>query len=158
MSASGRLLVASLLLAGCRARPVCADNIPDTDPWRVQSDAELSASLASASSCALRTHRRVLLEFGASWCPDCRQMRALDATPEAAAALRERYARVRVNLEDWHAMAALRARWRIERIATFVVLDPASGAELARTTLEPVTGGTRIDAAGWARWLRAPSH
>lgn len=153
-------LLLSAALLGCRRGPrACADNVPPTAPFRATSDADFERDLAQARSCALATGRRVLLEFGASWCPDCRRMAQLDLAPGPQRALSDGFARVRVGLEDWHGAAnGLRTRWHVDRIASYVVLDPRTGEERARRTLEPVTGGTSIDERGWSDWLRAAAR
>ena len=54
------LLVLSLASAALAA-------LPDIYPAPEQAPADLAAALQTAGS----THRRVLLDFGGNWCPDC---------------------------------------------------------------------------------------
>jgi len=41
--------------------------LPDIYPAPAQASADLSAALRTAAA----THRRVILDFGGNWCPDC---------------------------------------------------------------------------------------
>jgi hypothetical protein len=130
--------------------------VPPAQLWVEQTDADLDARLRGAMACGRARGTRVLLEFIAPWCDDCQQMTRLEQTPVVARVLRARYERVRVNVGAWDRHVALRQRYGIDRIAAYVVLDPATGGRVAQTTVEPVTGGRAVTAEGWAAWLAAP--
>ncbi len=85
---------------------------------------------------ALRPAARVRI-VSAAWCSDCRR-----EVP--------RFARIAERLTGWTVEllgddAETRARFRIERIPTFVVEDPASGRELGRIVERPETGSLEGD-------------
>jgi thioredoxin 1 len=144
---------------GCKRVPEgCGRVIPEAELWALRSEQELAADLAHATQCGRARDTRVLLEFTADWCPDCRVMSDVEKQGEAAAVLRERYERVRVHVGHWDRHDRLREQYGVRSIATFVVLDPNTGARVAQTTVEPVTGGTGpMTPARWAAWLRNPS-
>lgn len=124
----------------------------------VESEAAIDAKVQQAMRCGRARNTRVLLEFIADWCPDCRVMTDLERAGEPAAVLRDQYERVRVHVGHWDRHEALRRRFGIDRIAAYVVLDPATGERVAQTTVEPVTGGHGpMTPAMWAAWLRAPT-
>lgn len=130
---------------------------PASEQWAERTDAELAAKIERATQCGLRRGTKVLLEFTAPWCADCREMARLEAQEPAASVLAQRYERVRVNVRRWDAHRALMERYRVRAIAAYVVLDPRTGAALAQTTREPLTGSTgAITSAQWAAWLREP--
>lgn len=113
-------------------------------------------AISSAKSCAARHGRRLLLEFVAPWCEDCREMAKLDETPVVTAALKSRFERVRINVGKWDRHEALRNNFDVRALATYVVIDPKTSKQLAKTTLEPITKkGQKLSAEQWARWLRA---
>lgn len=64
MSRAKRFVLVALLLLAAGAA-VAADRAIYPDPSRARAD------LAAALRTAAATHRRVLLDFGGNWCPDC---------------------------------------------------------------------------------------
>lgn len=114
------------------------------------------AAIGAAQQCAAAQGRRLLLEFVAPWCDDCREMARLDETPLVADKLRARFERVRVNVGKWDRHEALRQKYDVRALATYVVIDPATSRLLAKTTLEPITRpGQRLRPQDWAAWLDA---
>ncbi len=157
-------LAASFALSGvgasCRQHATtgdaCGAEIADADLWREYTDAELAARIDAARRCAATHGTRVMLEFIAPWCEDCREMTRLDRTADVSRVIHARYELVRVNVGQWDRHRALLARYGIDRIAAYVVLD-ARGEMVARTVLEPITGGHGpLTAARWIEWLEAP--
>jgi hypothetical protein len=132
----------------------CGQPIPVGQLWDETTEAEVLDAISSAKACAAEHGRRLLLEFVAPWCDDCREMAKLEETHTVAAALQARFERVRVNIGKWDRHEGLRKSFDVHALATYVVLDPRTSAVLAKTTLEPITKpGQRLDAADWARWL-----
>lgn len=121
-------------------------------------DAALAARIEEARAQAAASERRVLLEFVADWCEDCREVVRLSHEEPARGLIEERYVVVYVEVGRFDRHRALITEHRVDRIATLVVLDPATGARVGRTTLEPITGGQRgLTSAALADWLRAPT-
>lgn len=153
------ILLSFLSQAHCRRPSPCGNaNEPISERWAERSDAEVQQRVTRALSCGRARGTRVLLEFTAPWCADCRAMSALEEQPEVASVLDAQYERVRINVRRWDAHRVLSERYQVRAIATYVVLDPHTQAVLAKSTREPVTGsdGT-LTAAQWAAWLRAPT-
>lgn len=146
------IVLVALALACDRAR---APEAP-SDPWALRSDAALDAELAAARARARREGRRVLLEFVAPWCVDCREMTRIEETPPARDVLARRYVRVRVNVGAFDRHVELLRRYGITRIAHYVVLDPDSERPVAQTTVEPISNRAPMSSARWAAWLEAP--
>ena len=70
--------------------------IPVIYPPATQAKADLAAALQSAA----QNHKRILLDFGASWCPDCQTLDRYDRDPVNAALLQSSFVLVRVNMES----------------------------------------------------------
>jgi len=118
----------------------------------------LTARIAAARREASASGKRVLLEFLADWCTDCREVVRLSQEQPARGVLEERYVVVYVEVGRFDRHRALIAEHGVERIVTLVVLDAETGQRVARTTLEPITGGQRgLTSAQLASWLRNPS-
>jgi len=132
----------------------CGEPIPPAHLWDETTEPQVFEAISAAKLCAAKEGRRLLLEFVAPWCGDCREMARLDETPVVAQTLRTRFERVRINIGKWDRHEALRTSYGVRALATYIVIDPKSSKELAKTTLEPVTKkGKKLSAEEWAAWL-----
>ncbi len=132
----------------------CGEPIPHARLWDETTEGEVLDAISSAKACAAEHGRRLLLEFVAPWCDDCQEMAKLDETAVVADTLRQRFERVRINVGKWDRHEGLRNTFGVRALATYVVLDPKSSKELAKTTLEPITKkGQKLSAEQWAAWL-----
>lgn len=163
MSLRSTVLLCVMVSSAGGCRRVAADHgcgaalEPESERWAERTDAQLAAKIERAMQCGRRRGTKVLLEFTAPWCTDCREMARVEAQEPAASVLAERYERVRVNVRQWDAHRALMEQHNVRAIAAYVVLDPRTGARLAQTTREPITGASgAITSAQWAAWLRDP--
>ena len=134
----------------------CGEPIPLVNLWDETSESQVFEAISAAKACAAEHDRRLLLEFVAPWCEDCQEMAKLDETAVVAATLKSRFERVRVNVGKWDRHEGLRKTFDVHALATYIVLDPKTSKELAKTTLEPITKkGQKISAEQWAAWLAA---
>jgi thiol:disulfide interchange protein len=134
----------------------CGTPIPHARLWDETTEGEVLDAISAAKSCAAEHGRKLLLEFVAPWCEDCQEMAKLDETPVVAQTLHDRFERVRVNVGKWDRHEALRKNFEVHALATYVVIDPKTSKQLAKTTLEPITKkGQKISAEQWAAWLSA---
>lgn len=138
------------------AYPGCGQPIPVERLWDETTEGEVLDAISEAKACAAEQGRRLLLEFVAPWCDDCQEMAKLDETPAVAETLRKRYERVRVNVGKWDRHEALRESFGVRALATYIVIDPKTSKQLAKTTVEPITKpGKKLTAEDWRRWLEA---
>src|SRR5690606_33151723 len=105
---------------------------------------------------ARESGRLVLLDFVADWCSDCREVVRVSKLEPARSVIEERYVVVYVEVGRFDRHRALLREHAVDRIAALVVLDPASGRRLARTTLEPISSGAGLTPEALAEWLRRP--
>jgi len=134
----------------------CGEPIPVAKLWDETTESQVFEAIGAAKACAAEHGRRLLLEFVAPWCEDCQEMARLDETALVAATLKERFERVRVNVGKWDHHEGLRSTFDVHALATYIVIDPKTSKQLAKTTLEPITKkGQRISAEQWAAWLNA---
>jgi thiol-disulfide isomerase/thioredoxin len=81
---------------------------------------------------AERAGSPIVLDFTAGWCGPCRQMR-----PAVEQLVRQGYPIKPVDIDRSPELAE---RYKVEGVPTFVVVDPADGRELARTSgLQPAS-------------------
>ena len=150
-------LIAVLFVAACKPAGGSGSvtDAPMEDPFAERSDAEVSAAIAAAKDRARSEGKRVLLEFVAPWCTDCREVTRLSRLEPAASVLREKYVVVPVNVGRFDRNKALLREHGVKEIAALVVLD-AEGKTIAKTTLEPITKKQGLTPEELAVWLRSP--
>lgn len=146
------------VLLACGSGSERAPSGLEADPFVPMSDEALIERITEARAQASASDRRVLLDFIADWCEDCREVVRLSHLEPARTVIEERYVVVYVEVGRFDRHRALIAEHRIDRIAALVVLDPDTGQRVAKTTLEPITGGQRgFTSEALAAWLRDPS-
>lgn len=151
-------LVALLAAAGASA---CGDRpqpggTSAAETFKERSDQEVEQALAAAKEQARRENKRVLLEFVAPWCADCREVAKIARQEPAASVLREGYVVVPVNVGRFDRHKALLREHDVKVIAALVVLDP-DGKRVAKTTLEPISKKDALTPDELAAWLRSPA-
>jgi thiol-disulfide isomerase/thioredoxin len=132
----------------------CGVPIPTERLWDETTESQALEAISVAKACAAQHGRRLLLEFVAPWCKDCREMARLDETPIVTQQLRSRFERVRINVGQWDRHEGLRRSYEVRALATYVVINPKTSQLLVKTTLEPITKkGKKLTPAQWASWL-----
>jgi hypothetical protein len=134
----------------------CGEAIPVAKLWDETTESQVLEAISAAKQCAAKSGRRLLLEFVAPWCADCREMAKLDETAVVSETLRARFERVRVNVGKWDRHEALRDNFKVRALATYIVIDPKTSRVLSQTTLEPISKqrGKKLTAEDWASWLK----
>jgi thiol:disulfide interchange protein len=134
------LLIAALALGMLTA---CVPSKPKR-PAIYDPSANAHEQIAQALAAGKREGKRVLLQFGANWCPDCQAMHKLFHNhPEIAAALRAHYVLVMVNTDNSDGPrrnADIVAKYGnpIEKgIPALVILD-SNGAQLTTKNNNPL--------------------
>ncbi|MFT8807177.1 thioredoxin family protein [Gluconobacter sp.] len=82
--------------------------------------------VAQAFALAQKTHRRVLLDFGGNWCPDCKMLSGIFALPDAAHWLDSQFVVVPVNVGRINTNLDLAARYgvTIKAVPTVIIVTP----------------------------------
>jgi thiol:disulfide interchange protein len=84
------VLAAVLALSAGTARSAGRDIYPDP--------AQAKADLAAALKIAATTHKRILLDFGGNWCPDCQVLDIYFHDPANRSILEAKFVLVHVNI------------------------------------------------------------
>ncbi|KXV11175.1 protein-disulfide isomerase [Gluconobacter oxydans] len=82
--------------------------------------------VAQAFALAQKTHRKVLLDFGGNWCPDCKMLSGIFALPDAARWLDSQFVVVPVNVGRINTNLDLAARYgvTIKAVPTVIIVTP----------------------------------
>jgi thiol:disulfide interchange protein len=91
-----------IALAAVLALTACKDTAPTmttTTSRAIYPDpAQASADLAAALKTAATTHKRILLDFGGNWCPDCKVLDIYFHDPANRSILEANFVLVHVNI------------------------------------------------------------
>ena len=103
--------------------------------------ANANAAITQALTQATADHKRVLLDFGADWCPDCQVLAQLFEDPQVKPYLDANYHVVRIDVGQWDNNLDIAKRYGdpiAKGIPAVVILDPdgqtissTGGGELA---------------------------
>ncbi len=148
--------MAILLTAGCPKRSEYKGKTDYVVPKR--STADLRALATTQCKAAISEKQPVLLEFSASWCPDCRALAALKKKPALASAL-GRVKQVEINIGDFERHKDLITFFDVDRIASWVMLRPEDCSapifkwpQIANRVVEPMSGsGSEKDLVAWLK-------
>lgn len=96
---------AALTLASAAARPVA----PDIYPQPAQARPDLAAALHTAAA----SHKRVILDFGGNWCPDCVVLDRYFHDAQNAPIVKANFVVVHVNVGHFDANTDLAQRYGV---------------------------------------------
>ncbi|GBR50525.1 protein disulfide isomerase [Neokomagataea thailandica NBRC 106555] len=126
LAALSAVLSAPLAAAAPQAAPQLTETsaAPIAAPYPDSSLASVQVKEAFAT--AKKTGRKVLLDFGANWCPDCRMLAGVFALPDAQGWLESQFVIVPVNVDRFtHNMdIALKYGVKVKAIPTVILLTP----------------------------------
>jgi thiol-disulfide isomerase/thioredoxin len=99
------LFALAFLLAVAPARPAGRDIYPPP--------AQAPADLAAALKAAPAAHKRILIDFGGNWCPDCQVLDRYFNAPENKAVLDSNFILVHVNIGHMDQNLDIAARYEV---------------------------------------------
>jgi protein disulfide-isomerase len=137
-------LGAALAMLAGAALPVVAATLP------YDASADARADIRGALAQAQRTHRNVLLVFGANWCEDCRALDKALHTPRNAALMQREFEIVKVDVGKFDRNLDVATDYGdavAKGIPSAVVLSPA-GAIVYATRAGELADARRMSETG----------
>ncbi|HEV2677987.1 MAG TPA: thioredoxin family protein [Aliidongia sp.] len=100
--------------------------------------ADAHQSLAAALAAAKASGKKVLVDFGANWCPDCRALGGIMSVDKVQAYVAAHYEVAVIDVGRFNKNLDIAAAYgvKIHGIPTVMVIDPASNQVLNRDGLE----------------------
>lgn len=82
--------------------------------------------VAAAFALAAKTHRKVLIDFGGNWCPDCKMLAGIFALPDAAKWLDSQFVVVPVNVGRINTNLDLAEKYGVtlKAVPTVIIVTP----------------------------------
>jgi thiol-disulfide isomerase/thioredoxin len=99
--------------------------LPTPLPYPYDVDADAERALSAALKRAKATHRKVLVDLGGNWCPDCRILAAVMDLPEVAAFVKAHYEVVMVDVGRLDRNTAIAERYglKLQGVPSILILD-----------------------------------
>jgi thioredoxin 1 len=134
LAASGAALAATSQAAA----PVIAVDKVQAAAHPYDEAADAHQSLESAIAAAKLSGKKVLVDFGANWCPDCRALGGILGVEQVQAYVRAHYEVAVVDVGRFNKNLDIPASYgfKIHGIPTVMVVDPATNQVLNRDGLE----------------------
>jgi thiol-disulfide isomerase/thioredoxin len=117
-------LAALLLMAASPPQLAPGQATPVKAPYDTTADAH--AQVAAAFATAQATGRKVLLDFGGNWCPDCRMLAGVMGVPQVQAWSGEHFATVLIDVGRENKNLDIAAKYgvKITAVPTVLVITP----------------------------------
>ena len=148
-------------IAGPQVKVKRVEDIPIVTKTPYDARLDVSAAVNDALARARRNGRRVLLDFGANWCPDCVLLANVMRLPEVDAFVRDHFEVVLIDVGRFDKNLEIAKRFgvkgKLEGIPSVLVLD-ASGRLLNPDRIAALADARSMTpqgiadcVAGWAR-------
>ncbi|WP_242126651.1 thioredoxin family protein [Sphingobium sp. Sx8-8] len=152
-------LLAASPLSGARAPRVSVatlDQLRQPLPLPYDANADADRQIAAARARAKAAGKKLLIDLGGNWCPDCRVLAGIFALPEVEAFLRRHYVVVTVDIGRFDKNQQIPRRYGIERlkgVPAVLVVDPNSDRLLNDGHLFALADARHMTPQALADWL-----
>jgi thiol-disulfide isomerase/thioredoxin len=129
--------------------------LPKPLPYPYDENADAAARLAKAFASAKKNGKRVLIDFGGNWCPDCRILAAVMDLPEVKSYVATHYEVVPIDVGRLNRNLELVQRFGISELAGVptVVIAEADGTPLNVTNATDLADARSMNPQSIADWL-----
>lgn len=152
---AGAAQAPKLSIASLRDLPMVERTPYDTSP-----SADAARAVDAALGRARAAHKRVLIDMGGNWCPDCLVLANLMQLPEMKRFLSAHFEIVAVDVGRFDKNLAIPARYgitgRLAGVPAVLVVDPGRGGDgrvLNRSDVFALSDARAMSAQAIADWL-----
>ncbi|WP_294092534.1 thioredoxin family protein [Sphingomonas sp.] len=126
---------------------------PLAAPYDAEADA--NADIAGATARARKSGKRLLIDFGANWCIDCRVFASVTELPEMRPWIARHFELVSVDVGRFNRNMDIAARYGIslDAVPALFVIDPHSGKLLNRAEVLGLGEAALLTPPQMAAWL-----
>ncbi len=124
-------------------------------PYPYDESANPNPAIAAAFERATKSGKRVLIDFGGNWCPDCRVLAGVMQLPEVKAFVGAHYEIVAVDVGRFDKNLDIVQRYGVTKLAGVptVVIADASGKPVNVTNSAELANAREMSPQGIADWL-----
>lgn len=148
---------ASLLAAPApRVSISSLDKLPQPLPLPYDEAANADRQVAAAKAKARREGKKLLIDLGGNWCPDCRVLAGVFELPEVKAFLRRHYVVVTVDVGRMNRNLQIAQHYGVDRlrgVPAVLVVDPRADRLLNRDRLFALSDARHMTPQALADWL-----
>lgn len=162
------VLLAALAIATPAAAPALAapaprvsittiDQLAQPLPYPYDEQADAKAAVAKAKAQAKREHKKLLIDFGGNWCPDCRILAGIIALPEVKSFVEKHFVEVTVNIGRYDKNGDIAAHYgfpdRLKGVPTVLIVDPRTDQVINKDKTFALTDARHMSPQALADWL-----
>lgn len=162
LSLAGAALVALLVAAPTQAQVAAPtvtvkdiNDLPQPLPLPYDEAADADADVAKAFARAQANGKRVMLNFGGDWCPDCRVLAGIMELPEVKAFLDAHYELVKVDVGRFNKNLHIPQKYGVEKLrgVPSVMIVSADGTLINATDSSELANARKMAPQAMADWL-----
>jgi len=153
------LLAAVTPLSAARAPRVSVtslDGLHQPLPLPYDEKANADRQVAQAKARAAASGKRLLIDLGGNWCPDCRVLAGVFQLPEVRAFLRQHYEVVTVDVGRMDRNLQIPGHYgirKVEGVPALLIVDPKTDKLLNRGHLFALADARHMTPQALADWL-----
>lgn len=156
-------LAAAALAGGAIAAPaprvaaLSFAELPTPLPLPYDASADADRAVAQAKARALATHRLLLIDLGANWCPDCRILAGTMALPQVRGFVDAHYVVAVVDVGRFDRNGQIAARYglagRLQGVPSVLIVDPRTDRLLDAGRTAALSNARAMTPQALADWL-----
>ena len=139
-----------------RAGIASVNQLPQPLPLPYDAAANADAQVAAAKARARKNGKKLLIDLGGNWCPDCRVLAGIMALPSVKAFVARHYELVMVDIGRFDKNLQIGARYGIDRpkgVPALLVIDPKTDKLLNPGRVSALADARNMTPQALADWL-----